>query len=69
MPAKELQQAASPAGAESGAVGARNPTAESPPTDPDLALVVHVWPALPEAARRQILGIIREAAASRQAVE
>jgi hypothetical protein len=27
-----------------------------------LALVVKVWPALPEAVRRQILGIIREAA-------
>ena len=27
------------------------------PLDPALALVVHVWPVLPEAVRRQILGI------------
>ena len=58
-----------PRGTESGTLAARDPTPEAPGADPDLALVVHVWPALPEATRRQILDIIREAAANRQAVE
>jgi hypothetical protein len=43
-------------GAESGAVGAN-----SGPIDPDLAAVIHAWPTLPEATRRQIAGVVKAA--------
>jgi hypothetical protein len=50
-----------PRGTESGTPSARNPAPAGPAVDPALALVVNVWPALPETVRRQVLGIIREA--------
>ncbi len=43
-------------GAESGAVGA-----QSAPFPPDLAAVVAVWPTLPEATRRQVIGLVKAA--------
>ncbi len=55
-------------GAKSGAVGARNPTPAGPEshpdlTDPELAEVVARWPALPEAVRQSIVGLVRGAVA------
>jgi hypothetical protein len=55
MPAKELQQTATPGGAESGAVGARN----DPASDPDLTEVVARWPALPQKTRDAVLRFVR----------
>ena len=45
-------------GAESGAVGAQNPT-----VDPDLAEVVARWPALPEATRQAVVAMVKAARA------
>ena len=44
-------------GAESGALGG-----DFAPIDPDLALILERWPALPEAARASIMAVVREAA-------
>ena len=41
-------------GAESGAVAARNG-----PIDPDLALIIEVWPGLPEETKAGILAMVR----------
>jgi hypothetical protein len=41
-------------GAKSGAVGVRIAI-----SDPDLAAVVEAWPTLPEAVRRQVVGLVK----------
>jgi hypothetical protein len=45
-------------GAKSGAL-----SGDSGPMDPDLALVVNRWSNVPEATRRSIVAMVREAAA------
>jgi len=52
--ANDLKKSAPAGGAKSGALGS-----QSGPIAPDLALVIDAWPTLPEAARRQVLGIVR----------
>jgi len=64
----DLRNIQTQGGAESGAVGARNPAPAGPESspgliDPDLAEVVARWPALPEATRQSIVGMVRAAGA------
>ena len=53
---RDLGKSPGPRAAKSGAVDAREL-----PLDPDLAVVVEVWPTLPEATRQAVLRIVREA--------
>ena len=53
---RDLGKPPNPRAAKSGAVDAREL-----PLHPDLAVVVDAWPSLPEAARRAVLRIVREA--------
>jgi len=54
LPSSDFGQPAPQPGAESGAVGAPIPT-----LDPDLAELVARWPALPEAAHKSIMAVVR----------
>jgi hypothetical protein len=54
--ANSTQKTAHPekGGAESGAVGARKG-----PIDPDLALIIEVWPTLSEASKAEVITIVK----------
>jgi hypothetical protein len=57
----ENQGVAPQGGAKSGALSGDSVASGAlpAPTDPDLAAVVNAWPTLPEAVRRQVVGLVR----------